>query len=108
MKVWDSASAEVKKNRNQPKAPAITEQKRLESLLIMPIEVVYSGAFEKLKEMDIDGKVNEDELVVGEVPVRKVSTRGRRTVLDPVDGNVTAAVRRNARGANKTGTQKKQ
>ena len=101
MDVFDTASAEVRKNRNQPKSPTVAEQKRKQSLLFMPTEVVYSTAFERLKEMDIDGKINEDELLEGENSVRKVSTRVRRIALDTVSGNVTTAVRRTTRGTNR-------
>ena len=102
MDLFDAASLEAKRRRNQKKDGSVLKQMEITSELIEPFEIIYSSGGTKIKERFIDGNVDSSSPLRGETPIPKPQPPKKRQPLAPVSGNTS----RNARAKDKAKTSK--
>ncbi|KAJ5356024.1 hypothetical protein N7517_010633 [Penicillium concentricum] len=95
MNIFDSATAQMRRRRNQKKDSAVLKMMQLTSSLVEPNEIVFSPNGTLLKERVITGNVEEYSPLKGETPIpRRGLARSRTTRLTKADPNVPRAVDR--------------
>ncbi|KGO64772.1 hypothetical protein PITC_073700 [Penicillium italicum] len=95
MDIFDSATAQMRRRRNQKKDGAVLKMMELTSSLVEPTELVFSPHGSLLKERVITGNVEEYSPLKGETPIpRRGLTRTRSARLTKADPNVPRAVDR--------------
>lgn len=97
MDLFDAASLEAKRKRNQKKDGSVLKQMEMTSELIEPYEVIYSSGGTKIKERFIDGNVDSSSPLRGETPVPKPQVSKKRQPLAPVNGNTSRIARSRAK-----------
>ena len=102
MDLFDAASLEAKRRRNQKKDGSVLKRMEITSELIEPFEIIYSSGGTKIKERFIDGNVDSSSPLRGETPIPKTQPPKKRQPLASVSGNTS----RNARTKDKTKTAK--
>ncbi|KAJ5817544.1 Terpenoid cyclases/protein prenyltransferase alpha-alpha toroid [Penicillium robsamsonii] len=96
MNIFDSATAQMRRRRNQKKDSAVLKMMEHTSSLVKPNEMVFSPNGTLLKEREITGNVEEHSPLKGETPIpRRSLARTRSTRLTKADPNVPRAVDRN-------------
>lgn len=98
MDLFDAASFEAKRKRNQKKDGSVLKQMEITSELIEPYEIIYSSGGTKIKERFIDGNVDSSSPLRGETPVPKPQVPKRRQPLAPASGNTSRNVRSKMKG----------
>ncbi|OQD95375.1 hypothetical protein PENSOL_c020G03521 [Penicillium solitum] len=102
MDIFDSATVQMRRRRNQKKDSAVLKNMEITSSLVEPTELVFSPHGTLLKERVITGNVEEYSPLKGETPVpRRGLTRTRSTRLAKADPNVPRAVDRKRQKADK-------
>lgn len=89
MDLFDAASYEAKRKRNQKKDGSVLKQMEMTSELIEPYEIIYSSGGTKIKERFIDGNVDSSSPLRGETPVQKPTVPKKRQALAPVNPNTS-------------------
>ncbi|RVX72209.1 hypothetical protein B0A52_04413 [Exophiala mesophila] len=96
MALFDAATDDMKRMRNQKKDGSVLRKMERLSALVQPTEAVYSDTGELRKERHIDDLEDDSSLIEGETPVPKaklVKTRKRQPLVVK-DENVPRLVRR--------------
>ncbi|KIV94402.1 hypothetical protein PV10_02171 [Exophiala mesophila] len=96
MDLFDAATDDMKRMRNQKKDGSVLRKMERLSALVQPTEAVYSETGELRKERHLDDLEDDSSLIEGETPVPKaksVRTR-KRQPLEVKDENVPRLVRR--------------
>ncbi|KAI9814797.1 MAG: hypothetical protein M1827_003063 [Pycnora praestabilis] len=98
MAVFDSATADNKRKRNQKKDVSILEQMKINSAEVTPTEFVFNPDGSLKKQRRISGLVEEDSSPVEceKALPKKRGRKGRNSVLAEISGNVQK-VRKSAR-----------
>ncbi|KAJ5496591.1 Terpenoid cyclases/protein prenyltransferase alpha-alpha toroid [Penicillium fimorum] len=95
MNIFDSATAQMRRRRNQKKDSVVLKMMELTSSLVKPNEMVFSPNGTLLKEREITGNVEEHSPLKGETPIpRRSLARTRSTRLTKADPNVPRAADR--------------
>ncbi|KAJ9492010.1 hypothetical protein VN97_g1250 [Penicillium thymicola] len=95
MDIFDSATVQMRRRRNQKKDGAVLKNMEISSALVEPTELVFSPHGTLSKQRVITGNVEEYSPLKGETPVpRRGVTRTRSTRLTKADPNVPRAVDR--------------
>ncbi|KGO56647.1 Terpenoid cyclases/protein prenyltransferase alpha-alpha toroid [Penicillium expansum] len=95
MNIFDSATVQMRRRRNQKKDGAVLRMMELTSSLVEPTEQVFSPHGTLLKERVITGNVEEYSPLKGETPIpRRGLTRTRTVRLTKADPNVPRALDR--------------
>ncbi|KAJ5932488.1 hypothetical protein N7516_006977 [Penicillium verrucosum] len=95
MDIFDSATVQMRRQRNQKKDGAVLKNMEISSALVEPTELVFSPNGTLSKQRVITGNVEEYSPLKGETPVpRRGTTRTRSTRLTKADPNVPRAVDR--------------
>ena len=97
MDLFDAASFEAKRKRNQKKDSSVLKQMEKTSELIEPYEIIYSSGGTKIKERFIDGNVDTSSPLQGETPVPKSKLPKKRQPLAPLNGNAPRYARANSK-----------
>ena len=98
MDLFDAATAEMRRRRNQKKDGKTIKQMEITSRIVEPTEVIYSPSGAMRKQRLITGMVDDSSPLRGETPLPKKQPRRRRAPLAETTGNVP----RNARRPQKT------
>lgn len=89
MDIFDSATEQMKRKRNQKKDESILRMMERTSLGVEPTELVFSPTGILRKQRVISGNVEDDSPLKGESPIpKRRSTRPRRGLLSQVDANI--------------------
>ncbi|KAJ6184762.1 hypothetical protein N7519_006063 [Penicillium mononematosum] len=95
MDIFDSATVQMRRRRNQKKDSGVLKTMEQTSLLVEPTEQVYSPRGTLLTEREITGNVEEYSPLKGETPIPKRGlARTRSTRLSKADPNVPRAADR--------------
>ncbi|KAJ6139832.1 hypothetical protein N7471_006318 [Penicillium samsonianum] len=95
MDIFDSATVQMRRRRNQKKDSGVLKMMELTSSLVEPTEQVFSPHGTLLKERVITGNVEEYSPLKGETPIpRRSLARTRSTRLTKADPNVPRAADR--------------
>jgi hypothetical protein len=95
MDIFDSATVQMRRRRNQKKDSGVLKTMEQTSLLVEPTEQVYSPHGTLLTEREITGNVEEHSPLKGETPIPKRGlARTRSTRLTKADPNVPRAADR--------------
>ena len=97
MDLFDAASFEARRKRNQKKDGSVLKRMEKTSELIEPYEIIYSSGGTRIKERFIDGNVDSSSPLQGETPVPKSKLPKKRQPLAAVSGNVPRKVQGNAK-----------
>ena len=92
MAMFDSASPETQRKRNQKKEFTVLGQMEQDSLDIQQVEQIYFPDGSLKKERPITGNVESSSPVKAQSP-RGKGRRGRRIALGEIDGNVARTTR---------------
>ncbi|KAJ5902271.1 hypothetical protein N7495_002799 [Penicillium taxi] len=104
MDIFDSATHQMRRKRNQKKDANVLKLLEKTSSLVEPTELIFSPAGTLRKERVISGNVEDDSPLKGETPVpKKRISRPKREVLRQVDPNIPLAQDR--KGSKKVVTQ---
>jgi hypothetical protein len=87
MDLFDAATEEMRKRRNQKKDGSALKKMKKTSELVMPAEAIYSSEGAWLRTRVITGNVDDTSPLRGETPVPK-PVRRRRQPLAEIDGNI--------------------
>lgn len=94
MDVFDSATRQMRRKRNQRKDDRVLKMMEVTSSLVEPAELIFSSEGDFLKQREITGNIDEDSPLKGETPVprtrisRPRQYRTRRAALAQIDLNV--------------------
>lgn len=89
MDIFDSATQQMRRKRNQKKDGNVLKMMEITSLLVEPTELVFSPTGFLRRERVISGNVDDDSPLKGETPIpKRRPTRPKRNVLRQVDPNV--------------------
>jgi hypothetical protein len=95
MDIFDSATVQMRRRRNQKKDSAVLKTMELTSSLVEPNEMVFSPEGTLLKEREITGNVEDYSPLKGETPIpRRSVTRTKTARLTKADPNVPRAADR--------------
>ncbi|KAJ5663942.1 Terpenoid cyclases/protein prenyltransferase alpha-alpha toroid [Penicillium longicatenatum] len=92
MDIFDSATQQMRRKRNQKKDRSVLEMMELTSLQVEPTELIFSPTGVFRKQRVISGNVEDDTPLKGETPIpkRRIS-RPKRGVLRQADPNLPRA-----------------
>lgn len=89
MDIFDAATQQMRRKRNQKKDGTILKQMETTSRLVEPTEQIFSITGALLKERVISGNVEDDSPLEGETPIpKKGQLRGKRGILRDHDPNI--------------------
>jgi hypothetical protein len=92
MDIFDAATQQMRRKRNQKKDGTILKQMETTSRLVEPTEQIFSSAGALLKERVITGNIDDDSPVEGEDPIpKKRPVRGKQGALRENDPNIAFA-----------------
>lgn len=98
MSIFDSASDEMKKKRNQKKDGSLLKQMKKTSEIVEPQEVIYSPQGSLAKIRVITGMVEDSSPLKGESPIpKKRLPKPKRPALAPLSGNIPYRSKRTAK-----------
>jgi hypothetical protein len=97
MDLFDAATEEMRRRRNQKKDGSALKNMERTSELVMPAEAIYSPGGTWQKTRVITGNVDDTSPLRGETPVPK-PVRRRRQPLAERDGNIPRASNRKGKG----------
>ncbi|KAI9780915.1 MAG: hypothetical protein M1835_004386 [Candelina submexicana] len=88
MALFDSATPEMRRKRNQKKDGSILEQMKLNSVEVEPTELIFTPEGSLKRERRISGLVEEDSpLKPVKPPPKKRAKKGKRPILGEMDPN---------------------
>ena len=88
MDLFDAATAEMRRRRNQKKDGSALLQMEITSRTVQPTEVIYSEQWIETKQRPITGLPEESSPLKGESPLPKKPTRRSRPVLAETSVNI--------------------
>lgn len=95
MDLFDSATRQMRRKRNQKKDGAVLKMMEVTSSMVEPTELIFSSGGALLKERVISGNVEDDSPLKGETPPppkprasRARQSRSKRGPLTQIDSNV--------------------
>lgn len=92
MDIFDSATQQMRRKRNQKKDGNVLRMMEITSLLVEPTELVFSPTGILRRERVISGNVDDDSPLKGETPIpKRRPVRPKREVLRQADPNVLRA-----------------
>ncbi|KAJ5092050.1 hypothetical protein NUU61_006920 [Penicillium alfredii] len=92
MDVFDSATQQMRRKRNQRKDSSVLKRMEATSLLVEPTELVFSPTGILRKQRVISGNVEDDSPLKGETPIpKRRPVRPKRGILRQGDPNVLRA-----------------
>ncbi|KAL4893318.1 hypothetical protein BDV59DRAFT_201902 [Aspergillus ambiguus] len=91
MDIFDSATEQMRRKRNQKKDGSILKKMEKTSLGVEPTELVFSPTGILRKQRVISGNVEDDSPLKGESPIPKRRTSRPKRALSQVDSNITRA-----------------
>jgi hypothetical protein len=94
MHLFDAATAEMRRRRNQKKDGSALVQMEKTSRDVQPTEVIYSEGWTYTKERPITGMVEDSSPLKGESPLPRKPVRRKRPALAEVSANVPRNARR--------------
>ncbi|KAJ5177703.1 Terpenoid cyclases/protein prenyltransferase alpha-alpha toroid [Penicillium coprophilum] len=95
MNIFDSATEQMRRRRNQRKDTAVLTMMERDSSLVEANEMVFSPGGSLQTQREITGNVEEHSLLEGETPIpKRALTRTRTTRLTKADPNVPRAADR--------------
>lgn len=96
MALFDAATSEMKRKRNQKKDSSVLRRMKHLAALVQPLEAVYSPTGELRKERHLDDLEDASSLIEGETPIPKSKqTRTRKRLpLREKDANAPRLVKR--------------
>jgi hypothetical protein len=103
MDVFDSASPEARRKRNQKKDGSILEQMKANSASVEPTELIFFEGGEFKKSRYISGQVESSPIREEPPKPKRQRTRNRRVPLSTVCGN-TSRMTKNFQAAKASGT----
>lgn len=100
MSIFDSASDEMKKKRNQKKDGSLLKQMEKTSEIVEPQEIIYSPQGSLAKIRTITGMVEDSSPLKGESPIpKKRLPKAKRPALAPISGNMVHLPRRETKAS---------
>ncbi|CAL5868440.1 uncharacterized protein PFLUO_LOCUS2665 [Penicillium psychrofluorescens] len=102
MDLFDSATKQMRRMRNQKKGEDVLKMMEMKSLCVEPTELVFSPKGTLRKEREITGNIEDYSPLKGESPMPKPKlrfARSKRRVLRQTDLNVKLRDRKRARKA---------
>jgi hypothetical protein len=94
MHLFDAATAEVRRRRNQKKDGSALMQMEKTSKNVHPTEVVYSEEWTAIKQRPITGMVEDSSPLKGESPLPKKTVRRKRQALAEISANTPRNAKR--------------
>lgn len=92
MDIFDSATQQMRRKRNQKKDRSVLEMMELTSLQVEPTELIFSPTGVFRKQRVISGNVEDDTPLKGETPIpRRRMSRPKNGVLRQADSNLPRA-----------------
>lgn len=92
MDIFDSATQQMRRKRNQKKDQNVLKMMEMTSLQVEPTELIFSPTGILRKQRVISGNVEDDSPLKGETPIpKRRPPRPRKDALRRVDPNVTRA-----------------
>jgi hypothetical protein len=91
MDLFDAATPEMRRKRNQKKDRTILKQMETTSQQVEPTEQVFSLTVEWLADREITGRVEDYSPLKGETPIAKGLLRGKPGMLRERDANIPRA-----------------
>ncbi|PWY69527.1 hypothetical protein BO70DRAFT_322613 [Aspergillus heteromorphus CBS 117.55] len=88
MDIFDSATEQMRRRRNQKKDESILKMMEKTSLRVEPTELVFSPTGILRKQRVISGNVEDSSPLKGETPIPKRKSSRPKRALAQVDGNV--------------------
>ncbi|KAJ5358803.1 uncharacterized protein N7496_011216 [Penicillium cataractarum] len=89
MDVFDAATEQMRRTRNQKKDGTIVKQLEKTSRLVQPTEQIFTPTGVFVKSRVISGNADDDSPVEGESPIpKKGAARGKRGILRDNDPNI--------------------
>lgn len=99
MDLFDAATAEMRRRRNQKKDGSTLLQMEKTSKIVEPTEVIFSEGWTSIKQRPITGMVDDSSPLKGETPVPKKAVRGKRLPLAEINVNVPRNAKRPMKAA---------
>ena len=97
MHLFDAATAEMRRRRNQKKDGSALMQIEKLSHSVEPTEVIYSEGWTSIKQRPITGLVEDSSPIKGESPLPKKPARRKRPALAEVSANVPRDTRKSVK-----------
>ena len=94
MHLFDAATAEMRRRRNQKKDGSTLMQMERTSKSVQPTEVIYSEGWTSTKQRPITGMVEDSSPLKGESPLPKKPVRRKRPALAEVSVNLLRNTRK--------------
>ncbi|KAJ5987023.1 hypothetical protein N7451_011388 [Penicillium sp. IBT 35674x] len=92
MDIFDSATQQMRRKRNQKKDRSVLEMMELTSLQVEPTELIFSPTGVFRKQRVISGNVEDDTPLKGETPIpKRRMSRPKKEVLRQADSNLLCA-----------------
>jgi hypothetical protein len=88
MHLFDAATAETRRERNQKKDGSVLMQMEKASKDVHPTEVIYSDGWTPIKQCPITGMVEDSSPLKNESPLPKKTVRNRRQALVEISANI--------------------
>jgi hypothetical protein len=87
MHLFDAATAEMRRRRNQKKDGSTLMQMEKTSKQVQPTEVIYSEGWTSIKQRPITGMVEDSSPLKGESPLPRKPVRRKRSALAEISAN---------------------
>jgi hypothetical protein len=97
MHLFDAATAEMRRRRNQKKDGSALMQMEKTSKNVHPSEVIYSEEWTAIKQRPITGMVGDSSPLKGESPLPKKTVRRKRQALGEISANVPRNAKRSVK-----------
>src|ERR1700733_8468000 len=94
MHLFDAATVEMRRKRNQKKDGSALMQMEKTSKGVHPTEVIYSEGWTSIKQRPITGMVEDSSPLKGESPLPKKTVRRRRQALVEISANIPRNAKR--------------
>jgi hypothetical protein len=94
MHLFDAATVEMRRKRNQKKDGSALMQMEKSSKNVHPTEVIYSEGWTSIKQRPITGMVEDSSPLKGESPLPKKTARRRRQALVEISANIPRNAKR--------------
>ena len=97
MHLFDAATAEMRRRRNQKKDGSALVQMEKTSKNVYPTEVIYSEEWTAIKQRQITGMVEDSSPLKGESPLPKKTVRRKRQALAEISANIPRNAKRSVK-----------
>ena len=94
MHLFDAATVEMRRKRNQKKDGSVLMQMEKASRDVHPTEVIYSDGWTSIKQRPITGMVEDSSPLKRESPLPKKTVRRRRQALVEISANIPRNAKR--------------